>query len=323
MKKNSTFMLFYWAMTVGVMVSLSSNNWLSIWMGVEISLMSFLPLISTSGVLNSEATMKYFIIQSISSSLLIMSILMMMMNKNNFNLIIYMSLMIKMGVAPFHNWVISMIDGLSMMSTLFLLTLIKIPSMIMISYLLVKSYLMIISTIIVGSILGLNQNSIRKLIAYSSIFNMGFIISCLENNILWIEFFMIYSIMVTILILILMNNNINYLNQLMINDLNLLTKMIIWMNMLSMGGMPPLMGFINKFMVIEFLIQMKNTMVISLMVISSLMVMSYYMRMTYLSFMLSSIMIKWNIYLSMKSSFIYLVIMLITSPMLMTFKCLV
>nr|YP_010531294.1 NADH dehydrogenase subunit 2 [Mileewa sharpa]UXX17553.1 NADH dehydrogenase subunit 2 [Mileewa sharpa] len=316
---NLTLMLFLFFMMTGIAFSVSSNNWMMVWVGLEISLMSFIPLIDNSMV-GSESSMKYFIIQGVSSSILMLSLMMMILEILNFEFILIFSLMLKMGVAPLHVWVLSIIEGLSYELMLILFTFIKIPSIMLISYLNYNLNMYILMTLIIGSLFGLNQNSFRKLLAYSSIFNMGFILSSLEFNSVWFLYLMIYLITLFILVKMINLMKINYLNQLMINSFNIKLKISLWISLLSMGGMPPMLGFVSKLMLIEFVMMKLNLIVLLTMIMTSLLVMFYYIRTIYTSFLINSLILKWNLYNSNNLSFWMMILNLFLFPTLIFVK---
>nr|QKW88755.1 NADH dehydrogenase subunit 2 [Idiocerus herrichii] len=293
---NSTMILFYSNMLLGVMLSLSSNNWMMVWVGLEISLMSFIPLMISNLTISSECAMKYFIVQSMSSSVFILGVIFMLMGVNmNYELIIVLSMVMKMGAAPFHMWLLSMVEGLNYMAMFNMFTTMKIVPMMIIINMDLNLNLIIIITLIVGSIFGLNQNSVRKMLSYSSIFNMGFMIYSMKNLSLWMLYFFIYSINLFMLIKILMLNNINYINQFVVNKIELKSKLSIWILMLSSGGMPPMMGFMGKLVVIELSINFSDWLISLLMIVTSLLVMFYYNRLCFIMMSISSLMTKWKI----------------------------
>nr|UBS91930.1 NADH dehydrogenase subunit 2 [Anagonalia melichari] len=304
---NSTKMLFYTTMIIGVMVCISSNNWMMIWSGLEMSLMSFLPIMIGTNLLSSESMMKYFIIQSLSSSLLMAGLIFIMMNKE-MNFIIMISLMLKIGMSPFHNWVLSVIEGLDLKSIFFLLTLMKISPMMIMSYMKEMIWISVFISLIVGAIFGINQNSMRKILGYSSIFNIGFVCSCINEMSMWVTYMIIYSFMLLSLIFMIFKLNIYYLNQIMINEFDFKIKISFWLIMMSFGGVPPFLGFMNKLMVFEYMIMNNQYFLLIIMIISSLIVMFYYIRMTYLSIMMSSISLKWNIF-SLNYSMLFFMVM--------------
>nr|YP_009947341.1 NADH dehydrogenase subunit 2 [Metidiocerus sp. ZB-2019]QOH91839.1 NADH dehydrogenase subunit 2 [Metidiocerus sp. ZB-2019] len=318
---NSTVILFYSNMLFGVILSLSSNNWVMLWVGLEISMMSFIPLMTSNLMISSESAMKYFIIQSMSSSIFILGVVFMLMGVNiNYEMIIVLSMCMKMGVAPFHSWVLSMIEGMNYMMMFNMFTVMKIvPMMVMINMNL-NLNLIIMLTLIIGSVFGLNQNSIRSLLAYSSIFNMGFMIYSMKNFSLWIMYFLLYSINLFMLIKILNLNNINYLNQLIINKVELKSKLSVWILMLSSGGMPPMMGFMGKLIVIELSLNFNDWVITVIMVITSLLTMFYYNRLCFTIMSISSLITKWKINNSSWLSINIMIINLSTMPFIILLK---
>nr|YP_010610837.1 NADH dehydrogenase subunit 2 [Erragonalia choui]WAP91658.1 NADH dehydrogenase subunit 2 [Erragonalia choui] len=312
MMLNSIKLLFYTTMIIGIMVCICSNNWMMMWSGLEISLMSFLPLMISMNLLSSECMMKYFIIQSLSSSILLLGMMLILMNKSS-NFIMLISLMLKIGMSPFHNWVLNVIEGLSFKSIFFLLTFMKISPMMVMSYLSKMLWMPVLLSLIVGAIMGINQNSLRKILGYSSIFNIGFSCSCINEMSLWLMYMLVYSFMLICMIIMINKLNIFYINQIMINEFNLKTKISFWLMMMSFGGIPPMLGFLSKLMLFEFMILNNQVFLLMIMLLTSLIVMFYYIRMTYLSIMFSSMMMKWN-FMSINNSF--MVISLINSFML-------
>nr|YP_010736936.1 NADH dehydrogenase subunit 2 [Chinaocerus tubulatus]WEP24823.1 NADH dehydrogenase subunit 2 [Chinaocerus tubulatus] len=318
---NSTVILFYSNMLLGVVLSLSSNNWMMLWIGLEISLMCFIPLMISNLMISSECSMKYFIVQSMSSSIFILGVIFMLMGVSmNYEMIIILSMVMKMGVAPFHTWVLSIIEGLNYTATFNLFTIMKMVPMMVIMKMNLNLNLIIILTLIVGSLFGLNQNSIRKILAYSSIFNMGFMIYSTKNLSLWLLYFLIYTVSLLMLIVILNLNNINYLNQLLINKIELKNKLSIWILMLSAGGMPPMLGFMGKLIVIELAINFEDWFISLMMIITSLLTMFFYNRLCFIIMSVSSSMTKWKINSMSWLSLNIMIINLMVMPILILVK---
>nr|YP_010415470.1 NADH dehydrogenase subunit 2 [Atkinsoniella nigrita]USC52161.1 NADH dehydrogenase subunit 2 [Atkinsoniella nigrita] len=304
MSLNLTKLLYYTTMIIGVMVCICSNNWMMIWAGLEISLMSFLPLMTSNSMLSSESMMKYFIIQGMSSALMMFGVMFMLIDFFYSNYILTMSLMLKIGISPFHNWVLSVIDGLNYECVFFLLTFMKISPLMIMSYINVMLWIPILISLVVGATLGINQNSMRKMLGYSSIYNLGFICSCISEISLWIIYMLIYSFMLMSMIFMISKLNVSYFNQVMMNEFDLKIKLSFWLMMLSFGGIPPMLGFLNKLMLFEFMIYSNQMLVLFFMIISSLIVMFYYIRSTFMSIMISSMIMKWNLF-SLNYSVIY------------------
>jgi len=249
------------------LISISANSWFTVWIGLEINLLSFIPLMTSSyNSSSSEASLKYFIIQAFASSLLLFFIIFFILKSNlvieieylnNFNFLIYLSLIIKLGAAPFHFWFPNVIEGLTWINRLILMTWQKIAPIIIISYSLFNNIItiIIIFSIIVGSIGGLNQTSLRKIIAFSSINHIGWILTALFfNERLWFLYFFIYRILNIRLIFLFHNIKIFYLNQIFSIFINsYLIKFIFLINFLSLGGLPPFLGFFPKWIIIQSL----------------------------------------------------------------------
>nr|YP_009907517.1 NADH dehydrogenase subunit 2 [Bothrogonia qiongana]QLI54074.1 NADH dehydrogenase subunit 2 [Bothrogonia qiongana] len=293
MVMNSTLFLFMNTMVLGMLLSISTNNFIMLWSGLELSLMSFIPMMSSKNLLSSESMMKYFIVQSMSSSIMISGLVLMGINTMQSEYLIVTSVLIKVGMAPFHNWMITVIEGMSYQMILIMLTMMKVPPLMVISYLNVTLYLPVFISLIVGAIWGINQNSVRKMLAYSSIYNMAYMCSCIKMISVWSMFMINYTIVITSVLLMFMKLNIYYFNQMMVNSFKKSMNISIWMLMLSLGGIPPMMGFLGKLMVLEYLISIDQLMLTAMMVLSSLPVMFYYMRCSFMSMTMSSISMKW------------------------------
>nr|YP_010827534.1 NADH dehydrogenase subunit 2 [Sinocentrus brevicornis]WFD60953.1 NADH dehydrogenase subunit 2 [Sinocentrus brevicornis] len=294
--------LLNFCMMMGVIMTISSNNWFSIWMGLELTLMCFIPIMSAKSKLNSESCIKYFIMQSLSSSIMMMGVIMMSFEMNKYFLLT--SIAMKLGVVPFHTWVLSITEGMKYYSILVFSTVMKLGPMMVMSYLNSNYSTIIIMMLILSSIAGLNQNSMKKVIMYSSLFNMSFMLSCINNCSIWMTYFILYSASLLMLTLMIMKMNLNFINQFIFNNYSNSMKLIMWMIMMSMGGMPPMLSFYGKFMVIKYLIELNNLIMIIFMITGSLIIIFFYMRMTFLSMMFFYHMPKWLKMNSMENSFI-------------------
>nr|AVN67689.1 NADH dehydrogenase subunit 2 [Blatta orientalis] len=305
-------MLLLSTLMSGMLISISSSSWLGAWIGLEINLLSFIPLMSTNkNLYTTEASMKYFIVQALASSTLLFLIISKSMieefywfsnNSYLMSMIINTPLLLKSGAAPFHWWFPSIMEGLSWMNCFILMTIQKITPLMLISYSLTMSmfmWIIILMSIVIGSIGGLNQVSIRKILTYSSINHMGWMLAAMnigEN--LWFTYFVIYSTLVLTIILIVSMYQISYVNQtfLMMNEIPMM-KFLMFTTLLSLGGLPPFVGFLPKWIIIQHMIINEMNLIISLMVVMSLITLYYYLRICYASFMILYNEPKWNIQL--------------------------
>nr|YP_009045416.1 NADH dehydrogenase subunit 2 [Neope pulaha]AHA03767.1 NADH dehydrogenase subunit 2 [Neope pulaha] len=300
---NSNKMFFLFTLFFSTLISISSNSWLGCWIGLEINLLSFIPLISNSNnLMNSEASLKYFLTQSIASINFLFSIIFSLFLMKNFffnnliSILINSSLLMKMGSVPFHFWFPNIMEGLSWMNCFILMTWQKITPMILLSYYFNMNFLMIIMifNVLIGAVGGFNQTSLRKLMAFSSINNLGWMLSALmisEN--LWMIYFFFYSFLISIMCFLFYMLNIFFINQMFNFNINFFIKFSIMINFLSLGGLPPFLGFFPKWLIINYLILNKLYIISFFFIMMSLIMLIFYIRIIYSSFMFFSFKFKW------------------------------
>nr|AUJ22077.1 NADH dehydrogenase subunit 2 [Tettigades chilensis]AWV83861.1 NADH dehydrogenase subunit 2 [Tettigades chilensis] len=297
MKNNSSVFLFHIFMFLGILISISSNNWLSCWLGIEINLVSFLPIMTdSSSIYSSESMISYFIIQSMGSSLLYLSVILVNGYFTFIGYLIIFSLMIKIGCPPFHMWFPSVMEGLSWKNCFILSTIQKFTPMVLISY--ISMWFMVVFVIMAciwGSIGGLSYSSLRKIIAYSSIYNLGWIIGGINMFMhSWFIYFLIYSLTLSMLCYLFSLNNLNYLNQFFLIYNDLYSWLIMMVLFMSMGGLPPFLGFIPSMFMVYSLVSMEFYMMCMLLVMSALVVLFFYLRVVFTGLMINSLSLKFN-----------------------------
>nr|AEY80446.1 NADH dehydrogenase subunit 2 [Apenthecia foliolata] len=300
MFNNSSKILFIIIMMMGTMISITSNSWLSVWMGLEINLLSFIPLMSdNNNLMSTESSLSYFLTQALASTILLFSIILLML-KNNINIdinnsyisfLMLSSLLLSSGAAPFHFWFPNMMEGLSWMNSLMLMTWQKIAPLMLISYLNIK-ILLVISSIIsvtIGALNGLNQTSMRKLMAFSSINHLGWMLSSLLiSETIWFIYFLFYSFLVLTLCFMFNLFKVFHLNQLFSLYFNSkILKFFLFMNFLSLGGLPPFLGFLPKWIVIQQLTFNNQLFLLFILLMSTLITLFFYLRISYAAFMLN------------------------------------
>nr|YP_009047266.1 NADH dehydrogenase subunit 2 [Drosophila melanogaster]P03896.3 RecName: Full=NADH-ubiquinone oxidoreductase chain 2; AltName: Full=NADH dehydrogenase subunit 2 [Drosophila melanogaster]8B9Z_N Chain N, NADH-ubiquinone oxidoreductase chain 2 [Drosophila melanogaster]8BA0_N Chain N, NADH-ubiquinone oxidoreductase chain 2 [Drosophila melanogaster]8ESW_2 Chain 2, NADH-ubiquinone oxidoreductase chain 2 [Drosophila melanogaster]8ESZ_2 Chain 2, NADH-ubiquinone oxidoreductase chain 2 [Drosophila mel len=314
MFNNSSKILFITIMIIGTLITVTSNSWLGAWMGLEINLLSFIPLLSdNNNLMSTEASLKYFLTQVLASTVLLFSSILLML-KNNMNneinesftsMIIMSALLLKSGAAPFHFWFPNMMEGLTWMNALMLMTWQKIAPLMLISYLNIK-YLLLISVIlsvIIGAIGGLNQTSLRKLMAFSSINHLGWMLSSLMiSESIWLIYFFFYSFLSFVLTFMFNIFKLFHLNQLFSWFVNSkILKFTLFMNFLSLGGLPPFLGFLPKWLVIQQLTLCNQYFMLTLMMMSTLITLFFYLRICYSAFMMNYFENNWIMKMNMNS----------------------
>nr|QZK22208.1 NADH dehydrogenase subunit 2 [Drepanotermes gayi] len=309
MPNNSTKVLLLITLVSGMLVSVSSNSWLGAWMGLEINLMSFIPLMSNvKNMYNTEASLKYFIVQVLASATLLFMVVMKTLTEDLFTfegsiytpMIICTPLLLKSGAAPFHWWFPGVMEGLSWENCALLMTVQKAAPLMLMSYLIdINAFTLsiILMSTIVGAIGGMNQTSMRKILTYSSINHTGWMLIALttsEN--LWMVYFMIYSTLALTVVSAIKLSGVSFINQtMMTNKETQLMKFMMFTSLLSLGGLPPFLGFLPKWIVIQAMIANNMTPLATIVVVTSLITLYYYLKISYSSFMILSTEPKWNV----------------------------
>jgi NADH-quinone oxidoreductase subunit N len=286
---------------LGLMVIISSNHFISLYLGIELQSLSFYILTASQkkSVLSIEAALKYFILGSIASGFIlfgssILYVILGSLNFSNISLIlsninfvnnidlllsiiygfvfIIIGIFFKIGAAPFHFWLPDVYEGAPNNVTAFFAIVPKIAFIgILIRFFFeifspvsfffeIFFYVVALLSMLIGSLSALNQKKIKRLLAYSSISHIGFILigftSNIINNIpailLYVIIYIIMSINLwTSYISININHKpIKYLTDLSnLYNLNNLISIIIVLNIFSLAGIPPLGGFFSKVLI--------------------------------------------------------------------------
>uniref|UniRef100_Q4FCV6 NADH-ubiquinone oxidoreductase chain 2 n=1 Tax=Caryanda yunnana TaxID=334864 RepID=Q4FCV6_9ORTH len=300
MNNNSKKLLFLSSMMMGTILSISSNSWLGVWMGLEINLLSFIPMLTNDkNSMINESSIKYFIIQVMASTMLLFSILLIQMkylmsweSEMVPSMMISSSLLVKIGAAPFHFWFPEVMGTSEWYNCLLLMTWQKIAPMMILSYCIQMNnfiFVIVILSIIIGAMGGLNQTSLRHLLAYSSISHLGWMISSMistEN--IWEIYFIIYSVLSMILVLLFKQTNSFSLNQIYTaSNMKTEIKFMMFLSLLSIGGLPPFIGFLPKWMVMQSMMEMNMTSLMAIMVMLTMITLYYYLRVSFSALILS------------------------------------
>nr|AAS80089.1 NADH dehydrogenase subunit 2 [Elaphe quatuorlineata]QAA79055.1 NADH dehydrogenase subunit 2 [Elaphe sauromates] len=281
----------------------STTHWLMAWTCLEINTLSMTPIISKPNHPRAtEAATKYYLTQTMASTAILFAATTNAMNTSNWDIhltteptattIITLALMMKMAAAPFHFWLPDVSQGSTTMTTLTLLTWQKIaPLMILlmthnktsITLTLVSATL----SITMGGLGSLNQTQLRKLMAFSSIAHTGWIMATMTMapNISTLTFtiYAMTTIPVFLMINITTSTTIKDIGTMWTNSPHII--MILSMTILSLGGLPPLSGFMPKWLILNNMISLNMTMEATTMAMMSLLSLYVYMRLVYLSSM--------------------------------------
>nr|QNH68968.1 NADH dehydrogenase subunit 2 [Ergatettix serrifemora] len=302
MKKEPTKILFLNILMMSTMISITSNSWLGVWVGLEINLMSFIPLISKKMNYNTSS-IKYFITQTMASITLMMAFITLNAelfydHKETINMMMAASILMKMGAAPLHFWFPEVMEMLNWENCMLMMTWQKLAPMITLSYIEMNNKfitMFIFMSAMIGAIMGLNQISLRMMMTYSSINHMGWMIASLQSSLMmWSWYFIIYSLLTTLLSMMFKSWNMNSINNLFFNKNNhKINKINLMISMMSLGGLPPFLGFLPKWMLIQDLMCKSMHLITFVLIMSSTVTLYFYMKMFLSAGLMSLKEMKW------------------------------
>nr|AFH55719.1 NADH dehydrogenase subunit 2 [Galbula albirostris] len=286
---------------LGTTLTISSNHWITAWAGLEINTLAIIPLISKSHHPRAiEASIKYFLTQAAASTIILFSSTVNAWSTGQWDItqlthptactLLTSAIAMKLGLVPFHFWFPEVLQGSSLTTALLLSTVMKFPPVaifLMTSNSLNPTLLttMAISSVALGGWMGLNQTQVRKLLAFSSIAHLGWMTSItIFNPKLALLTFYMYILITSAIFLGLSTTN----------SLSLSTAMASWtktpplnaalmVTLLSLAGLPPLSGFLPKWLIIQELTKQEMTTTATIIALLSLLSLFFYLRLTYYS----------------------------------------
>nr|DAZ91302.1 TPA_asm: ND2 [Baikalogammarus pullus] len=251
--------LFITLLSVSVLIMVSANSWFTAWVGLEMNLLSFVPLIvAKKNKYSVESALKYFLVQAFASIFIILSTCL-TADTRLYMGVLGASLLLKSGSAPTHQWMPSMAEGLSWPSLTLLMTLQKMGPIVMIfflskpDFLTLVLYLYVTASATIGAVGGLSQSSLRKVLVYSSIAHMSWVLATLlQDSCLWLLYFSAYALVVTSFISLLAYSQMSSLNHITTMNKSFAST-VVAMTLMSLGGLPPFTGFVPKLMTVQLL----------------------------------------------------------------------
>nr|YP_010960484.1 NADH dehydrogenase subunit 2 [Sphyraena borealis]WNH37887.1 NADH dehydrogenase subunit 2 [Sphyraena borealis] len=312
----SLVVMFMTSMGLGVMLTFSSSNWFLAWMGLELNAIAILPrMILNHHPRAVESTTKYFIIQAAAAATLLFAALTHLWLMGEFNIfttkntlaitIFTLALMLKLGLAPCHSWMPEVLQGQDLMTGLILSTWQKIaPAVLLMQIHTDRPWVLLsvglISTM-VGGWGGLNQTQLRKLLAYSSIAHMGWIalIIPFSHHMALIALVMYIIMSISVFLTLLINYTKDILSLTTSVTMNPFLMTLTCLVILSLGGLPPLTGFMPKWLILDELVKQDLIPIAVTAALTSLLSLSFYMRIAYTATLTShphprTIMFRWH-----------------------------
>ena len=307
---------------LGMMIMISSNDLIVFYMGLELQSLALyvLATFNRDQLRSSEAGLKYFVLSALSSGLLLYgcSLIYGFTGSTNFNTIanqlnsneyaitfgivfILVGLAFKISAVPFHMWAPDVYEGSPTSVTLFFTMVPKIAALtVFIRFLyipfvnLIDQWQMIliflsIASMIFGAIAAIGQTNLKRLIAYSSIGHVGYILAGLatgsndgiQNSVIYITIYILMNLGL-FSCLLMMKRNDQYFED--IEDLSGLSKnhpllsLSLLLILFSLAGIPPLAGFFAKFYIFKSVLEQSMYFLAIVGLLSTVVAAFYYLR---------------------------------------------
>jgi len=308
---------------VGMMLMISANDMIALYMGLELQSLSLYVLASIrrDSVKSAESGMKYFVLGAISSGMLLFGISLIygFTGTTNFDLIgttlandlslgavigfvfVLAALAFKISAVPFHMWTPDVYEGAPTSVTALFALVPKVAAIALIIRLLFVPFaalsdqwfqilwLLSFLSMAVGAFAALRQDNIKRLMAYSSIGNIGYALiglvasgeSGVASVLIYLTLYMVMTAGVFGIILCMRRDGHGVEN---ISDLAGLSRNAPWLAyplaifMFSMSGIPPLAGFFSKFIVFQAAVESGLYILAVFGVLTSVVASYYYLR---------------------------------------------
>lgn len=324
---NGEFFALSMFSLLGMMLLISSSNFLSMYLGLELFVLPIYAMIVMvkNKAQYAEAAMKYFIIGSLGAGLLVYGISLVYGGVGSFEFLqiavatstssilklgmffVVISLVIEFGAVPFHMWLPDVYEGSPTAVTMIVGTLPKIAIFAIAYRLLTLAFInldpkwqqlfMIIALLSLGlgNVVAIAQTNIKRMLAYSTIGHIGFILLGLfaapqQGYIATLFYTIIYSFMALAAFALVMRLSAEGFEADQLDDMRGLNQRAPWLAfimmliMLSLAGVPPLVGFYAKFMILQTVVDAGYVWLAILALLFSVIGTFYYLRIIWLMY---------------------------------------
>jgi NADH-quinone oxidoreductase subunit N len=328
--RGETFVLALTAL-LGMMVMISAHSFITLYMGLELQALSLYAMVAMHRTSNraSEAAMKYFVLGALASGMLLYGMSMVygatgsldidaiaqaiFAGRGNRTLLVFglvfivSGLAFKLGVVPYHMWVPDVYHGAPTPVTLLIGTAPKLAAFAITLRMLAvalgglefdwQGMLMVLSllSMILGNLIAIAQTNIKRMLAYSTIANMGFMllgfVAADPNGFSAAMFYSVAYVLTSLagfgMVLLLSREGFEADN---LDDFKGLNQRSPWwafmmlLVMFSLAGVPPTLGFYAKFTVIQAIVQQGFVWLAVVAVMASLIGAFYYLRLVKLMY---------------------------------------
>nr|AAF02980.1 NADH dehydrogenase subunit II [Anablepsoides iridescens] len=290
--------IMVFSLSMGTLITITSSHWLLAWMGLEINTFAIIPFMTQKyNPRAMEATIKYFIMQTTAATMLLFASISNAWLMGQWDIqqmthpipltMISIALALKLGLAPMHAWFPEVLQGSNLTTGLILSTWQKLAPLSLMLQLPTNNTTLLtilgLSSILMGGWGGLNQTQLRKILGYSSVAHLGWMILILQYMpSLTFLAFTTYIILTFSMFLTFWYNKSTTINALSTSwtkapILSAITPLML----LSLGGLPPLTGFLPKWMILSELTKQELMLTATMAALSALLSLYFYLRLSY------------------------------------------
>jgi NADH-ubiquinone oxidoreductase chain 2 len=151
-------------------------------------------------------------------------------------------------------------------------------------------YVVVLSSLIIGGLAGLTQTRVRSILTFSSINHVGWLMTALRFSLrVGAYYFLIYLTTLLCSILIFHIFNVSHINQLPLLSFKPSNQMLLFFALLSLGGLPPFLGFLPKWIILQLTVSYSLLLVGGVIISISLVVLFFYLRLIFSAFMIGGV----------------------------------
>nr|QNK04371.1 NADH dehydrogenase subunit 2 [Alosa fallax] len=284
---------------LGTTMTFASSHWLLAWMGLEINTLAIVPMMAYQHHPRAvEATTKYFLTQATAAAMLLFASTTNAWITGQWEItqlshpiassIAITALALKIGLAPMHFWLPEVLQGITLTTGLVLSTWQKLAPFALILQVADNAHPYLLTTLAISSTLvggwgGLNQTQLRKILAYSSIAHLGWMILVAQMAPQMTLMALVTYIAMTTAAFLTLNN---------VGSTKTITLTSAWTKaptltalacliLLSLGGLPPLTGFMPKWLILQEVTSQGFPLTATVMALTALLSLYFYLRLSY------------------------------------------
>nr|YP_009450323.1 NADH dehydrogenase subunit 2 [Glossogobius giuris]APB93570.1 NADH dehydrogenase subunit 2 [Glossogobius giuris]AWW89629.1 NADH dehydrogenase subunit 2 [Glossogobius giuris] len=296
----SPYILFTLLFTLGLgtTITFASTNWMLAWMGLEINTLAIIPLMTrTHHPRATEAATKYFLTQATAAATLLFASTTNAWLTGQWDIhlmthpiptaMIILALSMKIGLAPLHTWMPEVLQGLDLTTGLIMSTWQKLAPFSLLLQIPFQNHPLVtalaLTSTLTGGWGGLNQTQTRKILAYSSIAHLGWMMLIIQFapslTLLALAMYLLMTSAAFLTLKFTDAKNINSLATAWTSAplLTALTPMIL----LSLGGLPPLTGFMPKWLILQEMTKQGMPLIATIAALTALLSLYFYLRLSY------------------------------------------